>query len=151
MIRRAAAADIPAIVAFSIAMHAESPQYRAMNLNPDKVAAALEAMLGRPLTALVLVIDNGGTLDGGAIAHIESPWFSDDLVAQEVAMYIRPEKRGGLSAARLVAKMDAWAQAMGAKLLQAGCTTGVTAERTIRLYEHLGFSRVAIGVERLYH
>jgi len=32
-------------------------------------------------------------------------------------------------------------------VLQAGCTTGIAVNRTIELYEHLGFSRVAIGVD----
>jgi GNAT superfamily N-acetyltransferase len=151
VIRRATLADVPAIVELAAAMHAESPHHQAMNLNAAKVAHALSLMLARPLTALLLVIDTGGVIDGGAIAHIESPWFSDDLIAQEVAMYVTPAKRGGLGAARLVAHMDAWARAMGARLLLAGCTTGITAERTIALYEHLGFARVAVGVERRYH
>lgn len=151
MIRRALLSDIPAIVELGRAMHAESRTHSGLSFNPGKVVQLLVGMLGKPLTCLVLVSENAGEIEGGALAFIEPHWFSDDLIAQELALYVSPGKRGTLRAARLVAAIDAWAQGMGAHLLQAGCTTGVAAERTIELYERLGFSRVAIGVERRYH
>lgn len=151
MIRRATAADIAALVELGLAMHAESATHSRLNFNATKVAQLLVDMLARPLTALVLVSENEGAIDGAALAHIFEHWFSDELVAQEMALYVVPTKRGSLRAARLVAGLDAWARAMGARILQAGCTTGVAVNRTIELYEHLGFSRVAVGVERIYY
>lgn len=151
MIRRATSTDIPALVELGRAMHAESPTHGRLTFNASKVAQLLSVMLTKPLTALVLVSENENAIDGAALAHIEEYWFSEDLVAQEMAVYVKPEKRGTLRAARLVVGIDAWARAMGARMLQAGCTTGVAVNRTIELYEHLGFARVAIGVERIYH
>jgi GNAT superfamily N-acetyltransferase len=151
VIRRATPADICAIVELGRAMHAESPTHSRLSFSDARVTQLVASMIARPLTALVLVSENDGAIDAGALAHIEPHWYSEDLVAQELAVYVAPNKRGTLRAARLVASIDAWARAMGAKLLQAGCTTGVAVNRTIELYEHLGFSRVAIGVERVYH
>lgn len=151
MIRRATTADVAALVELGRAMHAESPTHSRLSFSAARVTQLVSSMIARPLTALVLVSENEGVIDGAALAHIEPHWYSDDLVAQELAVYVAPNKRGTLRAARLVASIDAWACAMGAKMLQAGCTTGVAVNRTIELYEHLGFSRVAIGVERVYH
>lgn len=151
MIRRAISIDIPALVELGRAMHAESPTHSRLSFNPAKVAQLLASMISKPLTALVLVSETNDVIEGAALAHIEEHWFSNDLVAQEMAVYVVPEKRGTLRAARLVVGIDAWARAMGARMLQAGCTTGVAVNRTIELYEHLGFARVAIGVERIYH
>lgn len=151
MIRRATLADVAALVDLARAMHAESTTHRRLSFNSAKVAQLFASMIGCPLRALVIVSDTAGVIDGGALAQIDEHFFSDDLVAQEMAVYVVPSKRGTLRAARLVAAIDAWARAMGAKLLQAGCTTGNSAERTIELYEHLGFTRTAIGVERVYH
>lgn len=151
MIRRATSADIPALVEFGRAMHAESPTHQRMSFNAEKVRQLFATMIAKPMTALVLVSETAGVIDGGVMALIDAHFFSDDLIAQELALYVVPEKRGSLRGARLVAGLDAWARAMGAKLLQAGCTTGNAVNRTIELYEHLGFTRVAVGVERVYH
>jgi GNAT superfamily N-acetyltransferase len=151
MIRRAVSADIPTLVSLGRAMVAESPTHSRFGYSEGKVTHALICMLAQPLTALVIVSEVDGVIDGLAICEISSHWFSDDLVAQEMVVYVAPEKRGSLRAARLVAGLDSWAQAMGAKLLLAGCTTGVDVVRTIELYERLGFQCVAIGVERIYH
>lgn len=151
MIRRATSADIPQCVELARAMHAESPMHRRLSFNTPKVETLFATMIARPLMALVLLSVTDGVVDGGVLALIEPHFFSDDLIAQELALYVVPGKRGSLRAARLLAGVDAWAKEMGAKILQAGCTTGIAMNRTIELYEHLGFARVAIGVERIYH
>jgi GNAT superfamily N-acetyltransferase len=151
VIRRATSADVQSLVQLGAMMHAESPRHSRLAYSPRKVAAMIQHMLVRPMGAIVLVAESAGGLEGAAVAYIDSEWYSEDAIAQEIVLYVVPERRGGLTAARLIAQMDAWARSMGARWLQAGSTTGIAMDRTIDLYEHLGFSRAAVGVERSYH
>lgn len=150
MIRRARLDDVPTIVALGAALHAESPRYSRLRFNAEKVEATIRRMIEQPRCA-VLVSENSGVINGGILAFAEPEWFTDELVAQELSLYVRPGRRGSVIAARLIAALDAWAQATGARYLQCGATTGVCNELTARLYEFLGFARVGIGVERVYH
>jgi GNAT superfamily N-acetyltransferase len=149
VIRQAQLTDLPALVQLGATLHAESPRYSRLRFSWRKVEQTLELMILNPAAA-VLVAEEQGTIVGAALAVISEEWFSDELVAQEMSVFIAPERRGALTAARLIASLDEWAQRQGARYLQAGSTTGVDMDRTIDLYERLGFTRVAIGVERAY-
>jgi GNAT superfamily N-acetyltransferase len=149
-IRAATLEDLPTLVAMGEAMHAESPRYSRLQFSSDKVEKALAAMIKSPM-ALVLVAVDGDDVVGVILGFISAEWFSEELVAQEMAIYVVPEYRGGLAGARLIMGLDAWAEAMRSRYLQGGATTGLDAERTVGLYERLGFQRVAIGFERAYN
>lgn len=148
MIRTATPADIPLLVVIGEAMHAESPRYRRLSYNPRKVGNLLARIVGHP-DWLVLIAENG-VLQGVAIACVDTEWFSDERIAQELVVYVRPDFRGSTVAPRLIIGLDAWAESKGAVYLQAGATTGVEPLRTTQLYEKLGFSACALGVERVY-
>ena len=148
-IRVATLADLPRILALGELLHMESPRWSRLSFNRAKAAHFIAHLIMEP-EGVVFVAEQDGLVVGG-IAGITSPhWSSDDLVAQEVSFFMAPEARGSMAGVRLVGALRAWGGMRGAKWLQAGTSTGVDPERTAGLYERLGFSRCAIGLEVTY-
>lgn len=152
MIRYATLLDVPALAAMGARMHGESPRYRRLAYSAPKVERLLHAMIASD-SALVLVALRESQLIGCALAAIDAEWFSEDRIAQELVVFVDRQWRGGLTAAKLISGVRAWAQACGAIYLQVGTTTGIDVqmtEMTAALYERIGFTRVGIGLEVEY-
>jgi len=149
MIRTANHEDIGALLDLGEALHQESPRWSRIGFNRAKTAEFLASLILAP-TGLVLVAERDGEIYGGILAMAVPHWCSDDVVAQEVSLFVRPDARGHMAAKELIRRMCAWAKDMGAVWLQAGSSTGVDPERTAQLYEHMGFKRCVIGLEVEY-
>lgn len=149
MIRIATLDDVPALLELGARMHAESPRYRRLQFSAPKVERTLTMMIGSD-DAIVLVAMRDDQLIGCGLAFLEEEWFSDDRIAQELAVFVERPWRGGLTAAKLITGLRAWGAATDARLLQAGTTTGVNSEMTASLYEKIGFTRAGIGLEVEY-
>jgi len=148
-IRVATLDDLPRILELGEQLHKESPRWSRLSFNRAKAAHFL-AHLILEANGVVFVAEQQGLVVGG-IAGMASPhWSSDDIVAQEVSFFMAPEARGNMVAVRLIGALRAWGELRGAKWLQAGTSTGIDPERTAGLYEALGFSRCAIGLEINY-
>ncbi|WP_341867352.1 GNAT family N-acetyltransferase [Herbaspirillum rubrisubalbicans] len=130
------------------ALHRESPRWSRLTYSRAKAADMLARLITQPW-GLVLVAEVDGEIIGGIAAIATSHWSSTDVVAEEVSFFMKPEHRGSLAAARLICCMKKWAELKGAVWLHAGTSTGVNPERTAQLYEKLGFTRCAIGLEVL--
>lgn len=144
MIRPMTADDIPAIVALGRAMHAESPRYRRMNFNPDKVASRVRGMVTGTLTtaapggAFVAIKD--GKIIGMIGGFVAETFFGDDKVASDYAFYITPsERRKGRAAVELVRAFERWADAQGVVDIVPGVSTMIETQSTRRLFEKLGY------------
>lgn len=140
MIRPATLLDVPQLVVLGERMHAES-RFSAMGYAPDKVAALLTGLISSPV-GCVLVAERQGAVVGGMAGYCDAHFFSNDLFAADLAVFVEPDRRGGIAAARLVRAFVDWATRRGARMIQVGISTGVHVEQTTRLYESLGFARV---------
>lgn len=147
-IRVATQADIPRILELGELMHAESPRWSRLSFNRVKAEHYLRDLIDG--AGAVFLAEHGGVVVGGIAGVLSSHWSSDDLLADEVAFFMAPAARGNMLAVRLVCTLRAWAEQRGAKWLQAGTSTGLDPERTAQLYERLGFTRCAIGLEAAY-
>ena len=146
MIRAATFDDIPALLALGERMHAESPRFSQLAFCRDQLARTLGGVLGNPL-GLLCVGDVGGAVGGVMLALAYQHWCSSDIVASELALYVEPEHRGTLMAARLIKRYRQWAAEVGAKHITAGVSTGVHVEETARLYEAMGMRRFGVLLE----
>lgn len=144
MIRRAVASDLEQLVELARRMHAES-RFRIFRFVDAKVRNMLQGLIDSPDMALVLVAVDGqtGEVIGAIAAMCVEHWFSDQKVAQDVGLFVDPDRRGGMVAARLVKEFEAWARSMGALTGELGINTGVHVERTAALFERLGLERTA--------
>lgn len=144
MIRPATEADVPAIIELGAEMHRESPRLASFSYSPGKVYELLDVLIGCGGFAWVSVAD--GRINGLMLGFVQEHWFSEDLAAQELALYIEPASRGSSSAARLIAQFKGWAAERGVMPgnIMAGISTGIHVEQTARLYEAFGFRRFGL-------
>lgn len=148
-IRTASVSDIPAIVEMCRACHDESPVFSYLSFSGEKVAATMNMLITEPCGA-VFIAEKNGQIIGFSAVCISSHWSSDDPIAEEEMIYIRQEHRGGFAIARLIAAMNVWAEINGAKYLFSGCITGIEPEKVGRLYERMGFTPFAVGLQVKY-
>lgn len=139
MIRHATHADIPRLVEIGQSMHAES-RFRRYPYEVEDVARTLATIISTPTLGAVLVDDRDGEIIGG-FAGVLAPFFFASQVkfASDMALFVLPDKRGGMAAAKLVRAFHDWARAEGAAETNLGINTGVHPERTGKLFERLGF------------
>ena len=146
MIRPAIPADIPRMVELGRVMHGESPVFCRLAFDADKLAATISNVIASQ-SGFAYVSEHDGTVIGGMLAMVTPHWFSHDLVACDMALFIDPEYRGGMSAVRLLSAYAQWAQGTGAVLVQMGLMTGVNVDKTETLMRRLGWHRSGVVME----
>lgn len=142
MIRPATLDDLTALVALAELMHGES-RYSVLPFSEGKMFGLL-AKLIESGDGCVLVAQKGGQVVGGFVGMVAAHWFSTGLIASDFGLFVHPDHRGGMAAARLLKAFIAWARDKGAAMITAGITTGVHVESTTRLYQALGFQPAGV-------
>lgn len=149
MIRLANPDDIERLAHLGELMHHES-RFARMPYSTAKVRALLAMLIENP-DGCLFVAERDGQVVGGFAGMISEHWFSEDQIASDLALFIAPDHRGGMTAARLLKAFTAWASERGAAMIQAGITTGVHVEASTRLYQTLGFVQVGVVFELEEH
>ena len=146
LIRRAVPSDIPAILAMAKDMVAESPRYRAMRFNEEKLnSLALALIRLKSVPGGCVVAEQEGKLVGMLAFHVGSQFFSDDTFASDLAMYIRPEHRKSTIFPRMVIEFERWADEYGVDEKLLGVSAEVDSECTVIVLERMGYRRCAVG------
>jgi len=146
VIRPATSADIPRMVELGRVMHGESPVFCRLTFDAEKLAATIASTIASP-AGFARVSEHDGVVIGGMVAMVSPHWFSPDLVACDLALFIDPEYRGGMSAVRLISAYTAWAKGHGAALIQIVVMTGVNVDKTEALLHRLGWHRSGLVME----
>lgn len=141
MIRPATLEDVATLVELGAHMHAESPNWSRLTYSRELVEATIRTLIESP-DGFAYVAERNGRVVGGALAQIATHWCTSDRIAGELALFIEPEERGGLSAIKLIAAMQNWSERRQARTLMAGSSTEIDVERCAQLYESLGFRRL---------
>lgn len=136
-IRDAKQEDLPRLMELAKAMHAESPRFSQLRFNEIKSYQFL-AMMIYSESFFFKVVERNGILIGGMAAFISPQWFSDDMIASDIALFISPECRGGMAAAKLIRAYKEWAVQSGAVLQTLGISTGVQVEETRQFMTAIG-------------
>lgn len=142
MIRPATIDDLPAILELGGRMHLES-RFRALEFDLAKVARVFEQLINSD-DGIVMLAEVNGRIVGGIAGVVVEHWFSVSKVAQDFALFIEPEHRGGMLAVRLLRQYEKWAFEQGAVAVEMGINTGVHVEQTAKMLELLGFRSVAV-------
>lgn len=145
MIRKATFDDIPRLVELGRVMHAEAPNFRAMAFDPERLAMTLQTVIESD-RGFAWVIE-GDEVVGGLIAMAVPHWFSPEVTACDLALFVLPEHRGGIGCARLLNRYRSWAAGLGATKIQLGIMTGVHVEQTRALCERLGWHCAGVVME----
>lgn len=136
MIRQATVDDIPALLVLGKRMNNET-SYKHVEYAPDRVAATCQLMI---TSGFLMVAEKNGEVVGVMMGDVVTPWYTNERMGIDYALYIYPEHRNGLIAVRLIKKFEEWCIAMGATQIRPGIGTGD--KNVIRLYKSLGFKSV---------
>ncbi len=145
LIRRATTDDIAPIIAMGADMHAESPRYRVLGFKAHKVGDLAFAIIKNPAVGGVLVAEKENILVGMFAFCISQHFFSDDLFASDIVMYIKPEHRGGSIFPRFVTAFEILADEYGVKEKLLSVSAGIDSERTLAVLKRMGYELAATG------
>lgn len=136
-LRMATVEDFPELVVLGRQMHLES-SFAPLDYDVERVKETLANLIDE--SQLVLVAEGiNGNIVGYMLGRVSQSWFGSDMVANDLALYIHPDHRGGMLVVRLINTFVQWAKLAGAKQIRPGVISGSrTAEG---LYERLGFTR----------
>jgi GNAT superfamily N-acetyltransferase len=140
-VRLATEKDVGQMVEMFRTMLAEST-LRGVPLHEAKFRAFLKHMMTPPDQVCFVYESRSGRLDGMMIGHVAEHFFSLEKTAADVLLFVRPERRGAIAAARLWTAFRDWAQRAGATMLSFGTLAGIDPERSRRFYTGLGMTEV---------
>lgn len=138
------------IVELGIEMQRES-DFQDIPMNIEKTATSIMGMVvNNPNGFGMLAYEDGRAI--GMIAGSITPYFfSRGKMASDFVWFVRPERRGGRTALRLLTKFVDWAKENGATALYMGISTNVETARTGDLLCRLGFDHVGGNYRKLLH
>lgn len=119
-------------------MHAES-SFKDLDYSTEKCQKLAEDILTNGNYLCVVAEDEDGAFHGFFVGYIIDYYFGDDLIAEDLLLYIVPGMRGVGAAKRLISYFESWASVNGASYVCLGATTGVDEEKTIGFYKKLGY------------
>lgn len=145
MIRKAELRDVPCILHMLRILHGESPTYG--DVVPDElyVRENVEKIIER--SDVIWLVSEGV---GFIVGYVMSQWYDPRLFAYESLIYVLPGFRGTKAspAVDLIVEFEEEAKRRGCIKARMGATTGISDNRTVRLYERLGYHRVGTIVEK---
>lgn len=136
-LRMATVDDLPAIVMLGRVMHQES-SFAPMNYDMDRVKETISDLINKS-QFVVVAEDKNGKVIGGMVGMVTQSWFGRDMVANDLALFVASDARGGVAAIKMMKAFVHWAKLAGAKQIRPGVTTGHA--RAEKLFERLGFAR----------
>lgn len=149
VIRKADTDDIPSLIRLGREMHEEAPTFNMLDFDDQKVVALFNSAPMVDGGACFIAEDNGeaiGMFCGIVVPH----YFGHMLMANDLCLFVSKPKRGGTAAYRLVKTFENWAIAKGAVSLRFGISTNIEPERTLKLYEKLGYRLEGYQVNKYY-
>jgi len=121
-------------------MHGESV-YRDFDFDYVKVEAIGHQVLFDP-SYFGVICEDKDKIIGLMICYVSAYYFGNDLLAQDMILYIDPSRRGGVGASRMIVEYVEWAQSKDCKEVLLGQTAGIDPEVVDKLYTHAGFKLI---------
>lgn len=146
VIRRMEAKDIAACVHLGSLVHAEG-SYHFIPYDEIKVAQLLREAISNP-DMFAVVAETDAKYIGVLIGLVTPYFFSGERIAQDLAVYVRPDFRGGHVGSGLLHEFVKWAQSRDCKEICMGITTGIDTERAMKVYEKFGFKEAGRVMKR---
>lgn len=136
--RLAEPSDFPWISSCILAMHKESPTYSKFPEDWKYVPTTVKNFIVHP--DMIFVVNTPRSF---MVVATDTPWFAPSVLhAYELLLYVDPEFRGGMEVVRLIKFMETMCQEHGVDSLHVGASVGLKDERTMKLYERLGYERM---------
>jgi GNAT superfamily N-acetyltransferase len=132
--------DFDLLCALGRQMHAES-SYSALEFSESRLREIFEEYLSSP-NKMVFVAVRDGELLGLYAGYVSKYYFSDELVANDIAWFVVKERRGSRIGLRLLDCFEHWALERGASEVRIGYSTNINPTAFDSLMHKRGYSRV---------
>ena len=139
--------DIDRCIQIGRDMHEES-RYSSLEYKPTKILQLIEATFSMPESYCLFVAEQEGEIIGLLVGFCVEYWFGTDKQTSDLAIYVAPEKRGTTTAPRLIRAYEKWASNLGVNEITVSTSTGVETERTIGLFQRLGYQPTAYAYSK---
>lgn len=139
--------DIEELLSIAENFWKESPTYKKKSFNIQKVECHLMECIESYTGCLFKCVDDDNNILGGFVGFAQPDWMSDEFIAYDSCLFVRPEYRGTRCAYLLVTAFKYWAKSIGCTYIQCGTNTMINADRTIKFYKKLGFSHLGSFLE----
>ena len=121
-------------------MHAES-SYSALEFSESRLREIFDEYLSSPNKMVFIAIRDGEPL-GLYAGYLSKYYFSDELVANDIAWFVVKERRGSRVGLRLLDCFEHWAKERGASEVRIGYSTDINPDAFDSLMHKRGYSRV---------
>lgn len=128
--------DLNAVLSMAVRMQQEAPRYRDMPFIIPKAVAVINRLIEQ---GGGFVAEKDGNIIGMVGGIITEHFFNHEKFSVDFAVYVEPEHRGGSTVVRLVDTYEKWAQAQGVREISLGVSTGLEQEKTVCIYQKLGY------------
>jgi GNAT superfamily N-acetyltransferase len=133
-------ADFEDVARLGRLMHEES-SYSKLEFNEDRLRHIFNIYTTDPTRALILGRVNGEAC-GLYAGYITPYYFSNELVANDIAWFVVKERRGSSLGLRLLTAFENWAKDQGVSEIRVGYSTDINPTAFDSLMIKRGYSRV---------
>lgn len=144
MIRKANASDVVNIMGLCKALYEEAITHNRLYELDDTCLLDMCNEFVSAKDKVIFVDVKNGEMTGVMFGQLTTPWVSNDLIAVDVILYVKPSYRGRAVSLNLIKNYEAWAKANGAKAIQLSVSSGVDQEKTLTIYSKLGYTPQAV-------
>lgn len=141
MIRTFEKSDVPEVVSLIEQLHKES-SFSQISFDQDHCTVNVEQWIAQDIYWAQGAFDTNKKLFAVYAGYIAQYYFSKEIGAYDLLMYVEPQRRGGYTIVKLVKNFESWAKSMGAKEIRPGTSTGINNEMSKKFYEALGFKNI---------
>ena len=138
--RLATLADQEALYDLIHAMHAEAPAYRDRKPSWAKVCREIGSAV---LDGRCFVVGPAGAPHGVLMGFIGAQWWTEELEARDMLLYLAPGRRGSRDFLRLVAAYEQWAAGHGVTRANLGLSSHIDHAGTASALMRLGYAPAA--------
>jgi hypothetical protein len=140
-IRRATIGDFDDLLLSLNRLHQESV-FRNIPINGNKLKSFVTSFIADPRSICIVYESVACKIDGMLLGYVKPYFFSDELGAWDIALYVRPERRGSMIAFKLWREFKARSTELGARVLWSGTSAGIAPARTRKFFTGLGMAEV---------
>lgn len=131
-------ADFEKIIDLGHVMHKEG-YFRDLPIERARLKQMADYAIGNPETVAAFIAEDKGEIIGMISGFLCYYFFNSQKYAADYAVYIAPNKRGGLAAKRLLKLFEDWAAAQGALEVVIGLRANIDNARALKFFEGMGY------------
>lgn len=150
MIRKACNLDVLSLSVLLPQYLQETTNHQAFTLDLEHAMSSLLSAIADPKSC-VLVAVRGKSIVGFLYATVSTFFWSKTPVAVDQLLYVTPEHRGRMYGVHLLREYESWARAQGVPEIRISIASGITEDRTRKLYQTLGYELLGYVYRKELH